>query len=54
MNDRLNKLRELLVAELQSESPTLIYIDDLKLSINRLEKSEARNKTKPDYEMVQS
>lgn len=53
MNNRLSELRNLLAAELQSESPTLTYVDDLKLSINRLEKFEARNKAKLDYEMVQ-
>ena len=47
-NDRLTQLKQLLADELKSDKPGLLYIDDLKLSIVRLEESLSR----PDYQMV--
>ena len=35
--DRLADLKELLAEELKADNPTLRYIEDLKLSIERLE-----------------
>lgn len=32
-NDRLSQLKQLLIDELKSEKPELLYIEDLKLSI---------------------
>ena len=38
---RLALLKQNLVDELKSDSPGLLYIEDLKLSINRIEQIEA-------------
>jgi hypothetical protein len=52
--DRLTKLKQLLADELKSDKPGLLYIDDLKLSIDRIESTIARVKfhVGDDYEMV--
>ena len=52
--DRLTQLKQLLADELKSDKPGLLYIDDLKLSIDRIESTIARVKfhVGDDYEMV--
>jgi len=54
IEDRLTKLKQLLADELKSDKPGLLYIDDLKLSIDRIESTIARVKfhVGDDYEMV--
>lgn len=48
---RLKELKEMLEAELNSDIPSQLYIDDLRLSIKVLELSVERNDGK-GYEMV--
>ena len=52
--DRLVHLKQLLTDELKSEKPGLLYIDDLKLSINRIEECVNRMDKfhGTDYQMV--
>ena len=54
IEDRLTKLKQLLADELKSDKPELLYIDDLKLSIDRIESTIARVKfhVEDDYEMI--
>jgi hypothetical protein len=52
--DRLTQLKQLLADELKSDKPGLLYVEDLKLSIDRIESTIARVKfhVGDDYEMV--
>jgi hypothetical protein len=47
-DERLALLRLNLANELKSDNPGLLYIEDLKLSINQLEQSMKQ----PQYQMV--
>lgn len=47
--NRLDHLKQLLRIELASEQPGLLYVEDLKLSIEREQKSPTKN-----YEMAQT